>query len=90
MTTPELIEYIKNELSYGRSREIIAGKLKIEGWADGDIIEAFGIVAKASVPVSDPTPVIEQQSSVLDNKIVGNIYASSPATRTSRSCSNRH
>ena len=46
MTTPELIEYIKNEFIAGSTQEAITNKLKTQGWSDSDVLEAFNILNK--------------------------------------------
>lgn len=48
MTTPELIEFIKNEFASGSTQEAITNKLKTQGWSDSDVLEAFGILNKKS------------------------------------------
>ena len=49
MTTPELIEFIKNEFTSGSTQEAITNKLKIQGWSDSDVLEAFEILNKKSL-----------------------------------------
>ncbi|MCX6753745.1 MAG: hypothetical protein NTV03_01675 [Candidatus Nomurabacteria bacterium] len=54
MTTPELIQYVKSEVAKGATREVISGKLKMQGWSDLDIIEVFTIMGQVSVPHEEP------------------------------------
>jgi hypothetical protein len=49
MTTPELIEFIKNEFVSGSTQESITNKLKTQGWSDSDVLEAFDILNKKSL-----------------------------------------
>lgn len=49
MTTPELIEFIKNEFASGSTQESITNKLKTQGWSDLDVLEAFDILNKKAV-----------------------------------------
>ena len=51
MTTPELIQYVKNEVAKGSTREVISGKLKMQGWTDLDVLEVFNAVNQ---PVLNP------------------------------------
>jgi len=51
MTTPELIQFVKNELAVGSTRGIISAKLKLQGWTDLDIIEVFNIVNPIASPI---------------------------------------
>ncbi|MEI7688836.1 MAG: hypothetical protein WCI91_01480 [Candidatus Nomurabacteria bacterium] len=48
MTTPELIEFIKNEFASGITQEVITNKLKTQGWSDSDVLEAFEVLNKKS------------------------------------------
>jgi len=73
MTTPELIAYIKNEISYGSPQDVIAKRLKMEGWVDDDIIEAFNL---ATAKVVEPAPSLvssEESLSTLESKPEGEI-----------------
>lgn len=45
MTTPELVQFVKNEIAVGASRQLISDKLKTQGWDDTDINEVFNIVS---------------------------------------------
>lgn len=52
MITPELISYIRGELTKGRAREEIrAGLVREGGWSEADLIEAFQMV----IPIQDAT-----------------------------------
>ena len=44
MTSPELIQYVKNELARGTTRDIISDKLTTQGWNDLDILEVFNFI----------------------------------------------
>lgn len=44
MTTPELIQYVKNETDKGVARNIITDNLKTQGWTDRDIVEVYNII----------------------------------------------
>lgn len=61
MTSPELIQYVKNELARGTTRDIISDKLTTQGWNDLDILEVFNFITqenlktpahKVEIPVS--------------------------------------
>ncbi len=61
MTTPELIDFIKKDLSLGISKDDISIKLKAQGWTQADIDEAFNIITpntvdKAVTIPNNPTP----------------------------------
>jgi hypothetical protein len=45
MTTPELVQFVKNEIAVGASKQLISDKLKTQGWDDTDINEVFNIVS---------------------------------------------
>ncbi len=59
MTTPELIGYVKSEVEKGTARDVIASKLKLQGWTDLDVIEVFDIVNPTSYTPTDPIPTVE-------------------------------
>jgi hypothetical protein len=61
MTTPELIEFVKKEISLGVNRDIIKGKLKTQGWNDLDIIEAFNIINQTPISPLAHEEIITQQ-----------------------------
>ncbi len=58
MATPDLINYIKNQLKLGRSEEVIRAMLKNAGWQDADIEEGLKEVSSnisdAPLPKSAP------------------------------------
>lgn len=58
MINNELLEYIKHQLDNKVSREVITGNLKVTGWTDADVDEAFvaisPLVELAPVLVSTP------------------------------------
>jgi hypothetical protein len=60
MTTPELVQFVKNEIAVGVSRQSISDKLKTQGLDDNDINEVFNIVSPVVVvhPETDSIPVI--------------------------------
>lgn len=59
MTTPELIEFVKNDIASGVPRSVIVDKLKMQGWDDGDVIEVFDIVTKSNPSVSIPSDPVK-------------------------------
>ncbi len=78
MTTPELIQYVKNEVAKGTTREVISGKLKMQGWTDLDVLEVFNIINQPS-----PESVHPVQSPVTPN--VSPMQPSSPAVSSALS-----
>lgn len=48
MITPELIQFVKNEIASGAMKESIIRKLKTEGWTDLDATEAFNSISQTS------------------------------------------
>ncbi len=71
MTTPELLDFIKQQLAAGKSHAEISGMLEPHGWATADIAEGFDTVAPAPAPAPvapvmpepaptpAPTPMVE-------------------------------
>src|SRR3989339_256030 len=64
MTTPELIQFVKNELASGLDRKTIATKLEAEGWSAGDIIDVFNIIENKP-NVATVAPVINKTPKVI-------------------------
>jgi hypothetical protein len=64
MTTPELVEFVKNEISLGVNRDVINIKLKTQGWSDSDIIDVYNIINQISTK-----PVLPTQSNIPDQTI---------------------
>lgn len=62
MINNELLEYIKHQLNNKVSRETITSNLKLTGWLDADVNEAFlalpPVIPQASVPVSPVVPTV--------------------------------
>jgi hypothetical protein len=60
MTTPELLSFIRTQVSKGTARDSIKAMLRGAGWDEVDIGEAFNIIEPASVhttPTIPSTPV---------------------------------
>lgn len=55
MTTPELISYIKDEITKGTTREMIKSNLLSQGWSDLDVHEGLATVA-VQQPMTPPAP----------------------------------
>ncbi len=58
MTTPELLSFIKGELSKGSSNESIKSVLLGAGWNATDIAEGFAVLNVTPITPATPTPVI--------------------------------
>ena len=56
MINPQLLGYIRQQLSLNVSKEAIANSLKSQGWTDADLGEAFAAVGV----VTPPTPLCLQ------------------------------
>ncbi|HAE36749.1 TPA: hypothetical protein DCX66_03730 [Candidatus Nomurabacteria bacterium] len=55
MTTPELIQFVKNEITAGVTKDIITNKMKAQGWSDFDVIDVFNIIEQK-------TPMFNQKA----------------------------
>ena len=61
MITPELISYIRGELTKGRAREEIrSGLVREGGWSEADLNEAFKVVIPVQSPVAT-SPIQKSQ-----------------------------
>lgn len=62
MINNELLEYIKHQLNNKVSRETITSNLKLTGWLDADVNEAFlalpPVIPQAPIPVSPVMPTV--------------------------------
>lgn len=63
MTTPEIINYIKQQLTSGAPREQISNSLKQNGWTDTDIAEAFNAVSNPPSATPPASPLASPQVS---------------------------
>lgn len=54
MITPQLLDYIKNQLSLGKGKEEIKAVLAQQGWALADLEEAFRISGVPQTPLEQP------------------------------------
>lgn len=71
MITPEIINYIKQQITLGISREQISGNLKQNGWNDADIAEAFSALANPANNVPHaPQSVVAKPSLMIRNIII--------------------
>jgi hypothetical protein len=76
MITPEIINYIKQQLAAGVSREQISSTLKQNGWADVDLAQAFASLVPPSVP-----PVMAA-STTINTPITANPISAQPTMRS--------
>src|SRR3972149_1447071 len=63
MINPQLLGYIRQQLSLNVSKEAIANSLKSQGWTDADLGEAFAAVGVVTPPTSAPASAISSLSS---------------------------
>lgn len=75
MTTPELLDFVKQQLAVGTPREIIQSQLLTQGWTIQDITEAFAIVTKPVIPAPSVIPV----TSAMPTAPAGSAVAATPA-----------
>jgi hypothetical protein len=65
-TTPELIDYIRQQLASGTAREQLVTTLLTQGWQQADLDEAFAAASGAPKPPAPPTPQQAAQLASLD------------------------
>ncbi len=71
MITPEIIRYIKQQITLGVSREMISASLKQNGWNDADVNEAFNSLANPVInTVPQAAPVVTRSSHMVRNIVI--------------------
>src|SRR3989344_3820739 len=56
MINPQLLGYVRSQLSLNVPKDVIIKNLKTQGWTDADLSEAFAAITPASTPSAAPTP----------------------------------
>ena len=69
MITNQLLDYIKRQMSIRASKETIINNLKLAGWLDADISEAFKIIVPEVTPVINLNNTVSPQVNTTPNVI---------------------